>query len=188
METVTTQTPSEAIEDIGKVAELMYNYGFVVIFCATILVVGVIVAIAVIVNSNKRHQATIKMEQEKNEKALALDETERMAHIKTNERMVTIVTDVQTQQIAQLQEMSTVLTSLKNELKISTSSIQDIGTSVTLINQSLSNLDRQYEHTNSDIGEMTKMIHDLHTIVVQLNTKIDTTIQIMKEHEKNDGM
>ena len=180
---------SDTVDQVSHVAELIYKYGFIIVFCAVILVIAIIVVIALVINSNRKHQATLKAEQDKAAQSLSLDRAERESHIKTNEKMVSIVTEVQTEQISQLHEMSNILTSLKNELKISTAAIQDIGTSVTLINQSLSNLEKQNEHNKKDIGEMTKMIHELHTLVCQLNTKIDTTIQIMKDDgdDKNDS-
>ena len=192
METTTvaaTAVVSDAVDQVSRVTELIYKYGFVIVFCAVILVVAIIIVIALVINSNRKHQAALKAEQERTTQSLSLDKAERESHIKTNEKMVSIVTEVQTEQISQLHEMSNILTSLKNELKISTAAIQDIGTSVTLINQSLSNLEKQNEHNKKDIGEMTRMIHELHTLVCQLNTKIDTTIQIMKDDDddKNDS-
>lgn len=93
-------------------AEFVNRYGFMTIFC----VVVILVLIAFFINFSK--QSSKKQESE-----LEFLNKERNASLEQNQQMFDLVTKVQTEQIIQLQEMTTTLKELntltmKTELKL----------------------------------------------------------------------
>lgn len=138
-------------EDVNQMLELANNYGFALLFSVVVLGILATFFIAYIKKTNKKSDTEIDILYK-----------ERSANIQQNAQMFNLVTNVQTEQVTQLQSMTRVL--------------QEINATITTTNERMSKTDESIEKMSRSIYETT----------VQ-NESIISTITEILEYVKVNG-
>lgn len=139
-------TEQVSTSTISEFAEFTNKYGFMVIFSVVVLAILIILFI--------NHE---KISIKKQEAELDSINKERSANLEQNKKMFDLVTNVQTEQIVQLREMTISLHDLNKTM-------EQQNTQLDITKQSLDDLQSSIEGHNAQAGEMLRTLNDINTI------------------------
>lgn len=139
-------TEEVGTDAIGEFAEFANRYGFMILFSVVVLVVLIVLFI--------NHE---KISIKKQEAELDSINKERSANLEQNKKMFDLVTNVQTEQIVQLREMTISLHDLNKSIEQNTSQID-------LTKQSLDDIHTSLKGHEAQAGEILKTLNDINVI------------------------
>lgn len=181
----------ETMKNVETLGELVSKYGFLVVFSIVMLLIVLSIAVTFI----NRMSASMKLKYEAEAKKMNIEndhlEKQREAEIDQQRKMFDLVTNVQTEQVSQLRDISSVMALMKQELQTDTmainrnnlaidelnKSVNDIILKYEVIASTLVNVDHKTEETDKKIEELVDSI----SVVKDLLEKINETLNNKSE-------
>lgn len=160
---VTTDVNTETIESFG---EFINRYGFMVLFSTIVLIILTILFI--------NHE---KVSMKKQESELEALNKERNANLEQNSKMFDLVTRVQTEQVVQLQQMTTSLRDIHRNIKDTEIRIIQTTENFEKIKLSLDNHDEHAIQIIDTLGEILEYVKNTEAY----NKEIIAKISIIEE-------
>lgn len=152
---------------ITTFAELMEQYGFLIVFGAVMLA-AIVVAITLVMNVvNKRESLRLKEQEEKYRLDNELEQKERLDALDRNKQMFQLVTEVQTEQVSQMKGICTVIERVKEELLENNSVVK-------LSNELSSKATRS-------VTDLIQKFDSLKTELTSMSAKVDTCCRVNSE-------
>lgn len=133
----------EGVKAIGSLGEFINHYGFMVIFCALVLVLMLVFFLTYSKNMTKKSDSELHILQK-----------EREAAINQNNQMFNLVTEVQTNQVAQLQEMTSTLRDINKSIDSTQTHIQLSELDLRKIEEDIDHMDDNYENIEKTLMEI----------------------------------
>jgi hypothetical protein len=168
---VTSTTPVDNVVTLG---EAINTYGFLIIFAAVML----IVILGFFITYTKRIEKKDKVE-------LDILDKERTASINQNQEMFNLVTNVQTEQIGQLREMTTVLKSLSD----TTREVAGVSSDVKDIKVSSANTEKNSEiilNTLADILEYVRRTEKCNHVILEKVNLLEKSLMLSERNDQTN--
>lgn len=166
--------PVEKVSEFGK---FINEYGFLIIFGA-IMLLAIGTAIFMFLRSwNKRESAKIGADTEKARVELELVQKERLANIEHNKQMYKLVTEVQSEQVSQMRNISDVITTLKDEVAKNVATSNATYENTQQMTNDMSGIVVRMDTISKDIQSVTEKVECCH----QLETEIYDILNKMGE-------
>lgn len=138
---------SSELNDVKEFSELVNQYGFMMIFCVIIIIMGIILFL----NYNR-------ISSSKNKSELDLLIKEREASINQNKDMFKLVTEVQTNQVAELKEMTDTLRDMNNDIKSTKENMKINTENVSKMTDSMASFKSDHEHIFNMLTEVLEYV------------------------------
>lgn len=170
---ISAQTSSKNVE---TVAELVNRYGFMAVFSIIML----LIVVMLIINSDKRNR-------KKQESELKILCEEREATIDQNKQMFDLVTKVQTEQVVQLQQMTSSLREMNHSVHDTETRLTEANENFEKIKESMILCDEHSKHiinTLSDILEYVKTSQACNNEILQKVSVLEKSLIINKNETK----
>lgn len=158
--------PVQSINEFGR---FINEYGFLIIFGAVILIALGTGIFMFLRSWNKRESARIASESDKAKIELDLLTKERLANIEQNKQMYELVTKVQSEQVVQMENISKVIVTLKDE----------VVNSASIVRQTLENT----ETLETDVCGILKKVDRISKELEELAQKIDQIRDLLRSTE-----
>lgn len=158
--------PVQNINDFGR---FINEYGFLIVFGAVILIALGTGIFMFLRSWNKRESARIASESDKAKIELDLLTKERLANIEQNKQMYELVTKVQSEQVVQMENISKVIITLKDE----------VVNSASIVRQTLENT----ETLETDVCGILKKVDRISKELEELAQKIDQIRDLLRSTE-----
>ena len=178
MEGVNSANLTEGVQAIGSVGDFINRYGFMVMFCALVLVLMFLFFVMYSKNLSKKSDTELDILQK-----------EREAAINQNNQMFNLVTEVQTNQIAQLQEMTSLLKDINKTVDSTHTHIEINETDIKKIEEDIIHIDDNYdniERTLSEILTFVKQTDSCNKEVYQKVLYIEKSLDVLVKQRKSN--
>lgn len=157
------------VQNISEFGKFINEYGFLIIFGAVILIALGTGIFMFLRSWNKRESARIASESDKAKIELDLLTKERLANIEQNKQMYELVTKVQSEQVVQMENISKVIVTLKDE----------VVNSASIAKQTLENT----ETLETDVCGILKKVDRISKELEELAQKIDQIRDLLRSTE-----
>lgn len=145
--TLTESVPADDIlstyDEVEKVSGWINQYGFMIVFSSVVLVL--VVAIVLIYS---------KIYAKKESSEVELLHKERIASIEQNQKMFDLVTNVQTEQVFQLQQMTQTLRDINHDVILTSDKIQRVTDDYDTISHNMLECKAKNDTIVSTVGEI----------------------------------
>ena len=169
----------ETIDSSTTVSQNIHDYGFLVVFAGSMIVIVVLFFLWL-----------FAMNKKKSDKEMDILAKERSASIEQGQQMFKLVTEVQTQQITQLQQMTE---SLKELRLISTNTdkeMTNISSSFEQVRGAISDFDLNHRHLKQaldDVLECVKASRELNNTILTKVNVIEKGLNSVVHEKKNNS-
>ena len=167
----------EATDAGSVVSKDISDYGFLVVFAGSMIVIVVLFFIWL-----------FSMNKKKSDKEMDILAKERSASIEQGQQMFKLVTEVQTQQITQLQQMTESLKELRNSATNTDREMANISSNFEQVRTSILDCDANHRHIRQaldDVLECVRTSRELNnTILDKVNTIEEGLASIANSQEK----
>ena len=170
---------------VASLSQMINEYGFVIVFAGAMLMLIIIVAVMCIKKLSLSMELRYQQEAKKVESETKMIESRRQFDVDQQSKLLDLVTNVQSQQVSQLQNISNVITLVKEELKLTSKaldinnitlddlnkSVTDIITKYENVAETISDVDKHSILTESKIDDMIDSINTIKELLIKLNEK-----------------
>lgn len=169
------------VEQYQAMGEMVNQYGFLIVFGVVMLLIVALVMYTLIHKWSKNIEARSNSEAERAKVELSLMEKQQLAQMDQQNKLFDMVTSVQTDQIAQMHEISDVIRIMKDELLNNTRYVMETNVHFNTLNTSVADIVSRYQLTYDSI---TKLESDFNNITKQSNEKTDDIMESLDEVKK----
>lgn len=173
---------------VASLSQMINEYGFVIVFAGAMLMLIIIVAVMCIKKLSLSMELRYQQEAKKVESETKMMESRRQFDVDQQSKLLDLVTNVQSQQVSQLQNISNVITLVKEELKLTSKaldinnitlddlnkSVTDIITKYENVAETISDVDKHSILTESKIDDMIDSINTIKELLIKLNEKANS--------------
>lgn len=135
------------VEHAGNVGEFINDYGFMIVFSALVIVL--------LFRFFSKYSDALR---KKSDAELGMLQKEREASINQNNQMFTLVTEVQTSQISQLQEMTSLLKDINLTVNSTHTRVEINENDIKKLGEDLVHIDDNYEYISKTLGEILSFV------------------------------
>ena len=147
MEGVNGDVVNTVVGSAGTVGDFINRYGFMIVFCSLVLILLFLFFL-------KYSQYLTK----KSDSEVGMLQREREANINQNNQMFTLVTEVQTSQISQLQEMTSLLKDINLTINSAHTRIEISENDIKKIEEDIIHIDDNYEYIVKTLSEILSFV------------------------------
>lgn len=163
----TTQGDVETVSDFAKLAN---EYGFMLLFSVIILMLIVVFFV--------KYE---KQESKKSNNDMDILYQERHASIEQNKQMFNLVTNVQTEQVSQLQNMTKVLQDISSRVETSSEKISNTDNNMIRVEKSVLEANTQNESIINTVAEILEFVKASSKCDKEILEKVTKLEELMKE-------
>lgn len=170
---------------VASLSQMINEYGFVIVFAGAMLMLIIIVAVMCIKKLSLSMELRYQQEAKKIESETKMIESRRQFDVDQQSKLLDLVTNVQSQQVSQLQNISNVITLAKEELKLTSKALDTNNIALDDLNESVTEIITKYENvaetisdvdkhsilTKSKIDDMIDSINTIKELLIKLNEK-----------------
>ena len=143
---------------VSNLAELVNKYGFMLVFSAVGLLIIIWFAYSLSNRLNKNFQQRAEADAEKTRIELSLMEKEKLADFDKRTKLFSLVTDVQTKQISQLDGITDAIKMIKDEIENISGEVSDNKSEVAILNKNHEIMIKKYEELAKIISKLEEVI------------------------------
>ncbi len=172
------------VESATALAEIISEYGFLIVFaavCLGIMMTSVYIFIRRWESNNKTHNDS---QREKSRVEIELMQQRTSAEIEQSSKMFDLVTEVQTNQIAQMRSITDVINLLKDEINNNNLMTQNNSEKIITIDNNISCMLAKYENIDNMNNEILNFIKTSKCTSEEILYKLDILIKLMTKDEK----
>lgn len=166
---------SDTVSGIGEMARFINDYGFMIIFCALILI------LILFFFWNYTNQLNKKSDSERE-----ILSKEREASLEQSQKMFDLVTTVQTEQVSQLQMMTDSLKSLNTTLTLNGANIDKIQSNLFKIEDDMISLRRENSSISDILDDILKCVKDSYKNNIEILDKVKQLDHIINKSESHN--
>ena len=166
---------------VAGFAELINEYGFMIIFATASLLTVFSIACIFIKRWDLANKSRLETEQNKNNLEIELSKKRTESEIEQNSKMFDLLTTVQTEQVSQMQNISEVMQLLKRELNETRDSISYSTKQMNMIEHEIKELLKKYDGSVENTKKIFNYIKQSNVSDKEIKEKLDKLLDLLEQ-------